>query len=126
VLFVEGLERLPRWRQRLTLAMAPRGVGIVATLHSSAWALWGAMPVVANVVPCAAICDALFRMLTAGHTTPVTVGDARRAFERNAGDLRRVWFDLYNQHEATRANPAGIDGVSRRSVPAGKIVVCEH
>jgi hypothetical protein len=84
------------------------------------------LPIVAQVLPSSETCDSLFRLLTEGRPTAVTVEDARRAFHRNDGDMRSVWFDLYDLHEATRPNLAGTNGVPCPGTAAGPTVMASR
>lgn len=101
LLLVEGFERLPfalatrrlvRWRLE--------GQPFLATVHSVplAWRPFAA--VVARLAPDRQLLGRLFHRLTADRPTPVTLADAEASFTRRRGNLREVWFDLYNRHEA--------------------------
>ncbi|MEN0111439.1 MAG: hypothetical protein AAF805_12020 [Planctomycetota bacterium] len=98
VLLAEGFERLPPLA-RATHAVRWRlaRVGCVATAHPGCWG--AGLPVVARVEPTEQLAGALFERVTDPFDTPVTVGDAIDAFRRRHGDLRAMWFDLYDRHE---------------------------
>ncbi|MGL4514867.1 MAG: hypothetical protein ACRCT8_17405 [Lacipirellulaceae bacterium] len=121
VLFVEGLERLPGWRRWLLLATAARRPGLVVALHRPSSAPLADLPLVAQLAPSESMLESLYRSLVADRETRVTLDDAREAFRRHGGDYRRVWFDLYDLHEARRPNRARALGVSATSARGGGV-----
>lgn len=100
-LLVEGFERLDlasaireliRWRtQRRPFLL---------TTHRRLPQWLGGPPTVACLRPDPDLTRRLFQRVTAGSSTPVTWGDARASFRRQRGNLREVWFDLYDLHES--------------------------
>lgn len=100
LLLVEGFERLSLWDATRHLARWRRsGQAFLATVHGShaAWRL--AAPVVCRLQPDRDLLRGLFQRLTADRPTPVTLAQAEASFSRRRGNLRDVWFDLYDLHE---------------------------
>lgn len=103
LLLVEGFERLPmrlaighliRWRRA--------GQAFLVTTHAAPLAMRLAVPVVCRMEPEVALLRRLFERLTARRPTRVTMAQAEESFTRHRGNLREVWFDLYDLHEAHR------------------------
>lgn len=100
LLLVEGFERLGRRERRGWLAQTRRsGVGLLVTTHRSLHAWRSPLAVVARVEPDERLLGSLFERLTADRSTPVTFGDAITSFSHRRGNVRDVWFDLYDLHE---------------------------
>lgn len=107
-LMLEGFERLSR-RQRRVLhrQLLANEARYLVTTHRT-WRGWRAPSVIANLSPNVALLDALYHHLTDRLSTPVTLADARRSHCQQRGNLREVWFDLYNLHESrSRLNRTG-------------------
>jgi len=100
VLLVEGFERLPPREQRRRLAAWRRDrVAFIVTSHRPVRSRWRTLPVLAELRPTPDLLRRLFERLIRHHGTPVTGADAIASYERRDGDLRQVWFDLYDLHE---------------------------
>lgn len=97
VLLVDGLEQLG-WlsRSRLLSRCRRRGVRVLASTHRPLRGL----PVLAEVEPTESLMRVLFDRLTAERPTPVTADEAALAFAECGGNLRELWFRLYDQHES--------------------------
>ncbi|MEM6331445.1 MAG: hypothetical protein AAF790_14535 [Planctomycetota bacterium] len=94
-LLLDGYEQLPAHAALLArLRCARRGARLVVTTHRRV-----AMPVLAELSPTAETAAQLFRGLTRRRPSRVTERDALASFCRHGGNLREVWFDLYDQHE---------------------------
>ncbi len=105
VLIIEGFERLEaKDRRRSLRGLAKSKSRYLLTTHRPMRG-WHAPSAVAWLRPDAALLGELFTKLTAERLTPVTLHDARRSHRLRRGNLREVWFDLYDLHERlTRPN----------------------
>lgn len=100
LLLVEGFERLRPCEQRRRLAAWRRaGIGCLVTTHRPLRCWPRPLPVLATLSPSETLLERLFQRLTAGSETPVGLEDAKRSLYLHRGDLRAVWFDLYDLHE---------------------------
>lgn len=98
VLLVEGFERLSLVARAVRLlAWRAAGVGFVLTTHPGQWGMRVAS--VADLRPSERTAARLFERVVEQRETPVDPDDALRAFRRRRGDLRGMWFDLYDLHE---------------------------
>lgn len=106
LLLAEGFEKLPPKQCRTHLrAWRRSGQRFLLTTHRPLRWQRGAPPVVATLAPDCRLLARLFQRLTAERRTPVTLANARASFALRRGDLREVWFDLYDLHEKhARAN----------------------
>lgn len=102
LLMIEGFERLG-WGQRAVLLsrLKKSRVGFVLTTHRPLRG-WRAPAVVARLNTDEAVLTELYARLVATRPSAVTLEDARRSHCRRRGNLRAVWFDLYNLHESLR------------------------
>lgn len=95
VALVDSFERLSRWRRRQWRRAAARlGWGLVVTAHRNV-----GLPTLAVLRPQLADVLAAYERLTAGCPTPVDRAAVRASFARRGGNVREVWFDLYDLHE---------------------------
>lgn len=98
VVLMEGFERANRWHQhRLLAACAGRGSGWLITTHERLRSR--RTPVVAQVRATVETALLLYEHLTQQRSSPVTRDHVVRSFREQSGNLREVWFDLYEQHE---------------------------
>lgn len=98
VVLLEGFERVGRWHQhRLLAACAGRGSGWLLTTHEKIWCK--RTPIVAQVQPTLETTLQLYEHLTEQRSSLVTRNDVTRSFRDQGGNLREVWFDLYERHE---------------------------
>ena len=98
VVLLEGFERADRWHQhRLLATCAGRDSGWLLTTHKELGSR--RTPVVAQVCPSVETALQLYEYLTAQHASPVTRNDVAQTFGAQDGNLREVWFDLYERHE---------------------------
>lgn len=102
LLMIEGFERLG-WSRRTGLLsrLKKSRVGFVLTTHRPLHG-WRAPAVVARLNTDEAVLTELYGCLVATRPSAVTLEDARRSHCRRRGNLRAVWFDLYNLHETLR------------------------
>ncbi|MCA9240591.1 MAG: hypothetical protein KDA37_10340, partial [Planctomycetales bacterium] len=56
-------------------------------------------PTLARLCPSLEDAQRLFQLLRQQASTPVTLDHLCESYHRHAGNLREVWFDLYDQHE---------------------------
>lgn len=98
VLLVDGAEQLT-WRERLRLIRQCKreGILLLATAHSS-WQLL-TLPVLARLAPTLSLAKRLFAELSTQHPTLVQSADLAASYRRQRGNLRDVWFELYDLHE---------------------------
>ncbi|MEM6799496.1 MAG: hypothetical protein AAF589_08275 [Planctomycetota bacterium] len=94
-LLIDGYEQLGilssqhvRWRCWL------RQTKLVVTTHQRR-----RLPVLATLAPSEDAIRSLFRQLTKTRRTLVTESDAVASYRRHNGNVREVWFDLYDRHE---------------------------
>lgn len=100
VLLLDGAEQIPRIRRWRLLRVAEfSSTRIVLASHNAWCALPLRLPVLARSRPSLALAERLFVHLTRSTSTPVRLSDLHRAYGRRQGDLRCVWFDLYDLHE---------------------------
>lgn len=103
LLLVEGFERLPVGPAAKQLIWWRRaGQAFLVTTHAAPLAMRLAAPVVCRLEPDVTLLRRLFERLTADRHTPVTLAEAEQCFSRRGGNLREVWFDLYDLHESHR------------------------
>jgi hypothetical protein len=96
VLLVEGFELLAPAAQRAELRRwCEAGSSHVVTTHAPI----AQVPVIAALQSSKSLVAALFDRLTAERPTPLTIGYAIDSWRRRHGNLRDVWFDLYDLHE---------------------------
>lgn len=98
VLLIDGAEQLPllkRWR--VLRSCRRRGVRVLLTTHRRLRI--AAPPLLASMGPSQATVQGLFDRLTAERPTRVTRDDVARSYHRHQGNVREVWFDLYDRHE---------------------------
>ncbi len=109
VVLLEGFERASRWQQwRLLATCAGTGSGWLLTTHRKLL-MTRETPVVARLEPTVETALHLYEHLTAEKVTPITRNDVARSFQKQGANLRKVWFDLYEQHEAkTRQRTATV------------------
>ena len=94
VLFVDGYEQLGLCaRCGLRLRCTLRQTRLVVTTHEKAF-----LPVLAELSPALEDVMNLFDKLTAERPTGVTKAEAAVSYHRHHGNVRDIWFDLYDQH----------------------------
>lgn len=100
VALLEGFERLGYWRRRAILRACRKALaGWVATTHRRVTVWPEPLPLLTTLRVTEATVAALFNELTRRRPTPVTQSQALASFRAGGGDLRAVWFDLYDRHE---------------------------
>ncbi|TWT75459.1 hypothetical protein Pla123a_29680 [Posidoniimonas polymericola] len=96
VCLIDSFEELGRWRRR---QWRRHPWGVVVTTHGR-----DRLPALAELRPTLADIERCFGLLTQDRSTPVTRTDLRNAFARHEGNVREVWFDLYDRHEQRQRN----------------------
>jgi hypothetical protein len=106
VVVVDGYEQLSPWnRWALRRFCRRRGLGLVVTAHASM-----GLPDLARTSTSVRVARDLVRRLLAEGPALVSPDDVSRQFVLRRGDLREVFFDLYDLHEQRRSKgPAGRD-----------------
>lgn len=105
VLFVDGFEQLHfAGRLKLIYQCRQQRCGLVVTLHReitriSPWQSWRRLPVLARLAPDFKVAQQLFTLLKENSSTSVTSEDLVSSYHRCRGNLREVWFELYDLHE---------------------------
>lgn len=95
LLVVDGFEQLSRpARQWVRWRCRRQGAGLLATSHRAS-----GLPTLASLRPEFDVALALFHRLILGVETPVSEADLQSAFNACRGNLRDVFFDLYDRHE---------------------------
>jgi hypothetical protein len=96
LLVIDGYEQLGRWSQlSVRRRSRRRNVGLLVTVHRSS----GFAPLFHTAVDLGLTQHLVDRL--AGDTAALVVPDEiEKAFSRHGGNLREVFFDLYDLHEA--------------------------
>lgn len=107
VVVVDGYEQLSRWnRCGLRRFCRRRGLGLVVTAHASV-----GLPDLARTSPSLRLAQDLVGQLLAQGPALVSADEVNRQFVLRQGDLREVFFDLYDLYEQRRSEGlAGSDG----------------
>ena len=105
VFIVDGYEQLS-FGERLKLSWHCwlRSRGLLISTHSPAVRLTTLL----TLVPSAALMTHLMHKLQGGSEPPVSIDAATVSFSRHGGNLREVWFDLYDQYERNRRLPVKV------------------
>ncbi|MEX2170114.1 MAG: hypothetical protein WD851_12455 [Pirellulales bacterium] len=105
VFIVDGYEQLS-YLERLKLSWHCWlcGRGLLITTHSPAVRLMTLL----TPVPSAALMTHLMHKLQGGSEPLVNDHAASVSFFRHGGNLREVWFDLYDQYERNRRQPVKV------------------
>lgn len=100
VFVVDGYEQLG-WPARWSLGrvVRRRGAGLLVTLHRS---IRGLPTVAATQASPAATTAPVERLIADLPQSSVTADDVRRSFERHDGNVREVFFELYDLYELRR------------------------
>jgi len=95
LLVIDGYEQLSQWRQwQIRRSCLRAGAGLLVTTHRPT-----SLATLAILQPDVELGLQVFSLLTAECSTPVTAGDYRNAFNACDGNLREVFFNLYDLHE---------------------------
>jgi hypothetical protein len=109
---VDGYEQLPVWtRGWLRWQCQRRGAGLLLTSHHSV----GLPELWQTDTSLRLACDLTRRWLTPGEQARLGATDIARAFERCNGNLRELWFTLYDQFEAGAASESSQLGQSAQT-----------
>lgn len=101
-MIVDGYEQLSRWQQwRLKRYLRARRAGLVITAHES-----HGLPTLWQTAPSLAMAQELARDLVAAHGGLITPEDVAAFYDRHHGNLRELFFGLYDLHEQRRQQPA--------------------
>jgi len=96
VVIVDGYEQLGRWyRWRLRRRLQRQGAGLVVTTHISL-----GLPRLHETSVSLELAQRLTAELTRTHASPVTPHDVARLYPASGGNLRELFFVLYDLHEA--------------------------
>lgn len=101
VLIVDGYEQLG-WPARWSLhrAVHRSGAGLLVTTHEPIRRL----PTLLATRPSFELTQSLVeRLVAASPGAAITAADVRRAFDRHAGNVREVFFELYDLYELRRS-----------------------
>lgn len=102
VVLLDSFDQLSR---RARAAWRRRPFGLVVTTHRRV-----GLPDLCDLSPSAQDALRLFAQLTESRRTPVSRRDCLRCYQHRRGNLREVWFDLYDLHERrSRANYSALD-----------------
>jgi hypothetical protein len=98
VIVIDGYEQLG-WPARFWLGLACRrnGCGLLITTHRPM-----RLPLLARTAPELATVQRLVEKLTADDSTAIAPGDVAASFDRHNGNVREIFFDLYDRYERTR------------------------
>lgn len=115
VIVIDGYEQLS-FAQRIALRWHCwiRDRGLLITTHSPALFL----STLATLVPNEELMVQLFDRLMDGVQPLVHREDADASFSRHGGNLREVWFDLYDQYERNRRKRVAIESSSSQKLTA--------
>lgn len=95
LLVIDGYEQLTRFTQRRLRCRCWRtGAGLLITSHTKT-----GFPTLHDGQPSALVALELFRRLTRERSTPIAEAEVMAAFNACKGNLRQLFFDLYDLHE---------------------------
>jgi hypothetical protein len=98
VLVIDGYEQLGSYsRWRLPKQSRRRGLGLLVTAHSAC-----NLPVLWRTEPSLALVEELINHCLPPHGGLINRQDVEAAWQRHAGNVREVFFALYDQFEARR------------------------
>jgi hypothetical protein len=99
ILIIDGYEQLSFSECiKLRLRSGFHGHGLLVTTHSPALFLATLITLTTSTT----LLSPLLNRLTAGFQPLISEHDAAVSFARHSGNLREVWFDLYDQYERNR------------------------
>lgn len=104
---IDGYEQLGRWpRWMLGRACRRQGCGLLVTAHTDV-----GLPTLYRTATDSALARELAERL-AGPQSLVMPSDVAAAFAKQGGNLREVWFELYDLYELRRPGEMGDSGPS--------------
>ena len=103
MLVVDGYEQLSYYsRAKLRWRCWQQGLGVLVTTHAKV----AGLPVLISLVPTPTLMKELLDQLLAGDDSSDLQQQAGISFHCHGGNLREVWFDLYDRYERReRENP---------------------
>jgi hypothetical protein len=97
VLVIDGYEQL-NWSERMRLHLClPRGCGLLVASHAPS-----GLPTLIRLDPNGLLVERLVAMLCERSSTGVTAADVAASFASHGGNVREIFFDLYDRHERLR------------------------
>jgi hypothetical protein len=98
ILVIDGFEQLG-WLERWRLSRRRRrtDLGLLVTTHSPP-----RIPTLVHLAPDERLVQQLFAKLTTTLSTPITPADVAASHACHRGNVREVFFDLYDRHERLR------------------------
>jgi hypothetical protein len=104
VLVIDGYEQLGWWHRRRVRALSRRHrIGLLVTAHHEC-----AFPVLYRTAGDLATVRWLIENCLPPHEDQITASDIEHAFWRHGGNVREVFFELYDVFEARRAQICGL------------------
>ena len=98
IVIVDGYEQLSRWSRFLLKRFCRRrGLGLVVTAHASV-----GFPDLFRTTTTLPLAQDIVHRLVGQGPSPVTAQELNRRFALHQGNLREVFFDLYDLYEQTR------------------------
>ncbi|MEX2137841.1 MAG: hypothetical protein WD894_01165 [Pirellulales bacterium] len=98
VLMIDGYEQLGRYeRWRLSRQCRRRGCGLLVTSHTP----YG-LPILFRTEPSLGLVERLIERCLPPHDGRISRQDIEQAWHRHAGNVREVFFELYDRFEARR------------------------
>ena len=106
ILLLEGLERLSFFKQLTLIGQLKRQqCRVLATLHSDSITWPWRLQTVLNTEVSTKLAKHLFNELVSnGSEKLVTWSDALKCWQHGNGDLRELWFDLYELYESRQSD----------------------
>jgi hypothetical protein len=98
IAIVDGYEQLG-WLERVRLSLRCRraACGLLVTSHRPTW-----IPMLVRLAPTEQLVQQLVGELTSRVSTKVTSADVAASYARHGSNVREMFFDLYDRHEALR------------------------
>lgn len=114
MLFLDGYDLLPAWKRWWILRRCRQaGIGLVVTSH---WPL--RLPALAMTSTSLEVASRLTALLAGSEFAAECETTLHESFARHEGNLREVWFDLYDRYERTvrtHTGPPHEDGLRCRT-----------
>jgi hypothetical protein len=96
ILVIDGYEQLGRWRRWcFARGFGLRGCGLLVTAHTDC-----GLPTIYRTSPDLKMVERLIEYALPPHGGRICRDDVERAWRRNAGNVREVFFELYDRFEA--------------------------
>jgi hypothetical protein len=99
ILVIDGYEQLTRWgRWRLLKSARRRAFGLIVTSHKPT-----GLPLLYRMSPNLELVKRLIGRYLPSHHDRIMTADIERAWRRHRGNVRELFFDLYDVFEARRS-----------------------